>query len=481
MFSKPIFKQSVRSNWKLWLIITLVGSVMLTIFTMSFDPEVFSNFASAAEGTRFSSVLSSITTLLGTMEIFYKMLAILLGIVYVLFTANSLVVSEVDSGSLAYTLSTPIKRSSVIFTKITYMVTSIVLMFAIIGGVGLGVTQIKYHNVTGYAVTEDVRQAAKALDKNERYISEHLYLIKDDDDALREAAQARHMDTEAYTQYLNGVIKDRSYEAAADALTDEREDEHGDDDDWSDKKIEITKKEVEKNPGLVLESSDALKDGAEVMGMSVNDYQDFITKQAEAVKATPTTQAQTISPTSSALLLQTAIDATSKSLNMDSDKIEDNMSLIKNPTALAAAAQATNLAPEQVSAMADAAMITSAKAVDKSLDFDTEAYLWLVAGVILLNLALGSISFFASTFFNRTGAAMALGGGLPFAFFLISIIQQQVDNMDNLKYFTITTFYDSAAIVAGDEFGWGLLALGIIAAVLYSASGVIFCKKDLPL
>lgn len=211
MFSKPIFKQSVRSNWKLWLIITLVGSVMLTIFTMSFDPEVFSNFASAAEGTSFSSVLSSITTLLGTMEIFYKMLAILLGIVYVLFTANSLVVSEVDSGSLAYTLSTPIKRSSVIFTKITYMVTSIVLMFAIIGGVGLGVTQIKYHNVTGYAVTEDVRQAAKALDKNERYVSEYLYLIKDDDDALREAAQARHMDTEAYTQYLNGVIKDRSY------------------------------------------------------------------------------------------------------------------------------------------------------------------------------------------------------------------------------------------------------------------------------
>lgn len=60
-------------------------------------------------------------------------------------------------------------------------------------------------------------------------------------------------------------------------------------------------------------------------------------------------------------------------------------------------------------------------------------------------------------------------------------IQQQVDNMDNLKYITLTTLYDSSAILSGGDFGWGLVSLAAIAAVLYTISGIVFCKKDLPL
>ena len=121
------------------------------------------------------------------------------------------------------------------------------------------------------------------------------------------------------------------------------------------------------------------------------------------------------------------------------------------------------------------------KSVDKALDFDTEAYIWLIVGITVLILALGSISFFASTYFNRTGSAMALGGGLLFAFFLISMIQQQLDSMDYLKYMILTTLYDTSSIISGDSFGWELLALAGIASLLYTVSGIIFCKKDLPL
>ena len=139
MFSKAIFKQSVRSNGTLWLVITLVASALLSVFIVQFDPEDFAALSSAASGTSFDSVLSGFDSILGTLETFYKSIAILLGLVYIIFSANNLVVNEVDSCSMAYTLSTPTKRSTVIFTKMAYMIGSIVLMFGIVFGVGLGV------------------------------------------------------------------------------------------------------------------------------------------------------------------------------------------------------------------------------------------------------------------------------------------------------------------------------------------------------
>lgn len=292
------------------------------------------------------------------------------------------------------------------------------------------------------------------------------------------------MDTEAYRQYLSDVLLERSYDKAATILTDEREDKYGDDDDWSDSKIEITVKELKKNPKLILDSSDALDAGAEVMGKTVSEYRTFVSDQQKSVDKAKTEdkskQAQP-SATQSALLMQTAIEASAKALDVDSDKIQDNMSLMKDDAAIEAASKATNLPAEQLKQMLNMAMISSAKSVDKALDFDTEAYIWLIVGITVLILAFGSISFFASTYFNRTGSAMALGGGLPFAFFLISMIQQQVDSMDYLKYMTLTTLYDTSSIISGDSFGWGLVALAGIATLLYSISGVIFCKKDLPL
>ena len=127
-------------------------------------------------------------------------------------------------------------------------------------------------------------------------------------------------------------------------------------------------------------------------------------------------------------------------------------------------------------------MVSSARSVDASLEFDIEAYFWLSLGLLTLILVMSSISFFTSTLFNRTGLSLAIGGGIPFAFFLITMIQQLMDDTASvLEYLTITSLFDTDAILAGGEFGWGLVALGIIALVLYTASNIIFTKKDLPL
>lgn len=503
MFSKPIFKQSIQANWKLWVIITFVAAMILSAFTVTFDAEGFAAIASAAEGTRFSNILSTMTSLLGSLENFYKLIAVILGIVYVVFTANNLVVNEVDSGSMAYTLSTPIKRSSVIFTKSIFLVLSIVLMYVIIGATGLVAAQLKYQNVTGYPITDDVRAAAEALNQDERYISDRMYLILENDHAMREAAAVRNMDTEAYTIYLESVINDRSYEEAAAVITDERWDIYKDDEDMEDEDIEITAEELAADPTMLLLSNDALVAGAKVTGLSVNEYQQFInneivsleqeaevavkeekTPNEEGTEATtqPATQPTVmVSEDNAAILMQLVIESSAKALNMETDQVADKIALIKDPVALEAAMAATDLTEQQIITMANNGMVSSAKAVDEALEFDTEAYIWLSVGLLLLILALSSISFFASTLFNRTGLALAIGGGIPFTFFIITMVQQLMDTSENLEYLTITTLFDTEAILTGGDFGWGLVALGGITFVLYAASNVIFTKKDLPL
>lgn len=515
MLSKPIFKQSLQSNWKLWLIITIVASMIISGFIISYDAAGYASIAEAAEGTAFSNMLSTLTSLLGSLENFYKLIAVILGIVYVVFTANNLVVNEVDSGSMAYTLSTPIKRSSVIFTKSLYLILSVVLMYTVITLAGLTASQLNYNNVTGYAITEDVEAAAKTLNHDEDYLSERLYLIQEDEYVMREAAIARDMDTEAYAIYLEDVIRERSYEEAAEIITDERYDIYDDDDDMEDEDIEITMEELMEDPGMILDSNDALAAGARLYGLSTNDYRKIVLDemndlesseeveeedeeqgeeeqeaeeaaeeeqepQPTAPQEAPTPQRQ-LTEDNAKLLLQTVIDSSATALNLSSDQVSENLTLLKDPEALVLSTQTTGLNEEQITSMANHSMVSSARSVDKALEFDVETYLWLSLGLLLLILAMSSIAFFASTLFNRTGIALAIGGGIPFAFFLITMIQQLMDSADGLEYITITTLFDTDAILAGGEFGWGLVALGAITFVLYTASNILFTKKDLPL
>ena len=63
--------------------------------------------------------------------IFYGMMTTILPGIYVLVTANKLLSSQVDSGSMAYVLSTPTRRSTVVFTQVIYLTGSLVVMFAV--------------------------------------------------------------------------------------------------------------------------------------------------------------------------------------------------------------------------------------------------------------------------------------------------------------------------------------------------------------
>lgn len=64
-------------------------------------------------------------------SIFFKMAGLLLPIIYMIMVSNNLIAGQVDSGSMAYVLSTSIKRKQVVFTQAVYLVGSLFAMFCL--------------------------------------------------------------------------------------------------------------------------------------------------------------------------------------------------------------------------------------------------------------------------------------------------------------------------------------------------------------
>jgi len=145
--------------------------------------------------------------------------------------------------------------------------------------------------------------------------------------------------------------------------------------------------------------------------------------------------------------MRIAMNAASKELGTDTLTLSENMMWMKEKNAMAAATNASGQSEELLTSMINESLATTALNEDYSIKFDMETYLWLNIGCCLLIPAFSAIGFFASCLFNRSKNAMALGGGLPFAFFVISIIIQMSDSLENLKYLTITTLFDTQEIL----------------------------------
>lgn len=69
-------------------------------------------------------------------SIFYKLAGLLLPIIYMIMASNNLVSGQVDSGSMAYVLSTSTKRSTVVFTQGLYLIGSLLAMFSLTTATG---------------------------------------------------------------------------------------------------------------------------------------------------------------------------------------------------------------------------------------------------------------------------------------------------------------------------------------------------------
>ena len=156
LLSRPLFMQTLKSNWLLWLVLTLGSAgIFFIVNVVVFSRDIFTNINMSVvnvyvvdEGLNWIKVLGLLEKMgfsLSRIEVMsqidlnsvmndlvYKIAGVLLPMIFVMITANSLIASQVNSGSMAYILSTPTSRKTVIRTHFLYLFAAVSAMYAVI-------------------------------------------------------------------------------------------------------------------------------------------------------------------------------------------------------------------------------------------------------------------------------------------------------------------------------------------------------------
>jgi ABC-2 type transport system permease protein len=379
-------------------------------------------------GDSFGEVLSSIgiITINSTLaRTFYGMIAVVLPVIYVVLTANGLIASQVDRGSMAYTLSTPIKRRTVAATKGTYLITAVICMFLVVSLVGLAAVQVTQGSVLGDAQTADVKEVSKEFGWDKTTVAGNLNMILENPEAVAIGAAARKIDIDVYRLYLQQKIGGGG------------------------------SSQNTMSPGEAAEFQQKILAGitaaSEVLDVSVTRLTSDLSKIKNNEPA----------------LTAAAVAA----------------DLVPKETLALAPNEEVALEMQKAAfvGVINAQLVSKQLMLDESLIFSVYDYLMMNFGALLLIFAISGISFFCSCLFNSANNSMAFGAGIPVAFYLLQMMSGFGEDLDFLKYFSINTLYDPYAIVKGGSFGIQFLALAIIGIVLYVLAVKVFKEKDLPL
>lgn len=485
MFNKAVFKQTVKANRVMWLIITAVLTLILVLVITQYDPsslQAMIDMAQSAGAFEGGSELVSVGLLGILATAFFSMIAIILMLVYNIITANGLVAGEVDRGSMAYTLSTPIKRSSVIVTKATYLVTSILAMILIFIVAGLVSVQAKHQLVYGVSYTQDIKEISKQSDYTKADLENHLWYIQNDDELLTIGAKKRNPSwrdeySESYIKIYNGYLTQRLQEKALEA---------------SANVLGISVTKLQEDYSVLLANNEALQAGADASNQSILEYQykinalnmssslpeeqqneqkDHITKAFEAgAKEIEQSLSQAYSNIHVIISSESAMNAATKTYLLESGLTEEQISTEIMET--------TKVFMEELFISIAAGQHLSR---DKSVTFSTKDFLLLNLGLFLLMFALSGISFIASSIFNLSKYSFALGAGLPLLFYIFQMVANIDQSLSWFKYLSLNTLFDTTKILNGQSVLIEFIVLGVVGIVLYLLSFTIFKKKDLPL
>ena len=150
MISKPLLKQTIKSNFKLFAIIAGVLCLLITIIMSVFVPSTIEDIKNASANAPINPLgdISSLIAFIANQ--FYGMFAIIFPMIYLIITGNKLIAGQVDKGSMAYNLSTPTTRTQITSTSALYMAGSLSIMFGLIVAFGVGVAAIVQPDVLNY-------------------------------------------------------------------------------------------------------------------------------------------------------------------------------------------------------------------------------------------------------------------------------------------------------------------------------------------
>ena len=166
--SKPLFKQSFKSLLALWIAMT-AGSVLIFVaINLSIGSKnIFTNInmdsvtayvkdenlswlqiLGLLEQMGFSlsriQIMSQIDLNSILNELVYKIAGVLLPMIYVMIAANKLIAAQVNDGSMAYVLSTPTNRKTVVRTQYVFLLFTIIGMYIAITGAAVASEGISF-------------------------------------------------------------------------------------------------------------------------------------------------------------------------------------------------------------------------------------------------------------------------------------------------------------------------------------------------
>ena len=154
--SLPLFKQSFKSLFVLWLALTIGSAFIFVVINVAIGSKnIFTNIDMDSvsayvkdEGLSWLKILGLLEKMgfslarIQTMsqidlnsimnELIYKIAGVLLPMIYVMLCANKLIAAQVSDGSMAYILSTPTNRKTVVRTQYLFMLLSIFAMYLVI-------------------------------------------------------------------------------------------------------------------------------------------------------------------------------------------------------------------------------------------------------------------------------------------------------------------------------------------------------------
>jgi len=148
--SLTLFKNTLRRNWILLLIFFAVLTMYTAVMIFIYNPDDLKAIESMMEifpkelfdAFGFSDVIGELTAYLASW--LYGMLMFAFPMVYCIILGHRLVAKSVDNGSMAYLLSTPNSRVKIIITQGIYALLSVVVLFALLFGVGVAVSHLRF-------------------------------------------------------------------------------------------------------------------------------------------------------------------------------------------------------------------------------------------------------------------------------------------------------------------------------------------------
>ena len=457
MFNKTIFKQTFKANFKIWLIVTMVLILMNIAIIGVFDPKTITSMTDMIKNTPLANMIED-TSFLGMLsQTLYSIQGIILLLIFIISVGGSLIVSQVDRGSMAYLLSTPIKRSEFVITQVTYFITSIFTMILLFTISGLISIQAFHGGILGKEYTKDIKATSNVLNIDKAEVADNLTLILDNDDAIKVGAEARDIDEDVYKVYLNLKITDNAYKAAAEIMN-----------------VDVS--DISKDPSIVKSNDEALIAAAEIMGMDKDIYSAYLDKivyeKAEISKKYNETQEK----------IFVGLAAASEVLDIEESDLASDMGQLKSKDeALDAAVNASGIPKEMFIQIINNQIASNNLSADNGIDFDVNDYVMINLGLFLLMFATSGITFMFSCIFNTSKNYIALGAGIPIAFFLFHMMAQVSDSLEALKYLSLNTLFDTKAILNGENYGVKLIILAVVAIVSYTCGMIVFKEKDLPL